>query len=158
MNTATNANPTQITQGAAVVQAVKSVLKGDYKLGVKVALSDEQRKAVTEILVKGFTDRAIALKASSANDAKLKDPKLLGFYVKGLIQNWLTKSPELNGRPKPVKAAAAPAATPASAAPAVTPPAAETAKPEAKVAEAPKPGKDAGVMTSAKKPTATAKK
>ena len=73
-------------------------MQADYKVGIKVILNDEQRKAVTEILVKGFTDRKIPLKASATNEAKLNDPKLLHAYVKGLINNWLTKSKLLNGK------------------------------------------------------------
>jgi hypothetical protein len=96
----------QFTQGEAVVQAVRDVLKSDYREGVKVILSEEQRKAVTELLVKGFAERRIPLKPSPANEAKLADPKKLGAYVKGLLNNWLTKSSALNGKPKKAKAAA----------------------------------------------------
>ncbi len=96
----------QATQGEAVVQAVRDVLKSDYKEGIKVVLSDDQRKEVSELLVKGFTDRRIPLKASPANEAKLGDPKQLQSYVKGLINNWLTKSPLLNGKPKKAKSGA----------------------------------------------------
>lgn len=101
MNKSTNeSSANQITQGAAVVQAVREVLKSDYKSGSKVVLNEEQRKLVTDILIKGFNDRRIPLKASPANDAKLGDPKQLQAYIKGLINNWLAKSPELNGKPK----------------------------------------------------------
>jgi hypothetical protein len=95
------------SQGQAVIQAIRDVLKADFKEGTKVVLSDDQRKLITDILVKGFTERRIPLKASAANEAKLADPKKLHGYVKGLINNWLTKSPMLNGKPRklaPVKA------------------------------------------------------
>lgn len=108
MSTTSNAPmASQMTQGAAVVQAVREVLKSEYKEGSKVTLNDDQRKMVTDILVKGFSDRRIPLKASTANDAKLSDPKQLQAYVKGLINNWLAKSPELNGKPKKMKSAPA---------------------------------------------------
>lgn len=160
MNAATNnTSPVQqLTQGAAVIQAVKSVLKGDYKLGVKVTLTDDQRKAITEVLVKGFTDRSIALKASPANEAKLKDQKLLAAYVKGLIVNWLTKSPELNGKPKAVKAAAPVATATSTPTSAATDPVVDSSKSEAKVTELPKSGKDSGTTAPAKKPTMPGKK
>lgn len=107
----------QVTQGEAVVQAVRDVLKSDYKEGAKVILSEDQRKAVSELLVKGFTDRRIPLKPSPANETKLADPKQLQSYVKGLINNWLTKSPLLNGKPKKAKTVATPIVPTQTAAP-----------------------------------------
>ena len=104
MNTSSNTSSVKVmTQGDAVVQAVREVLKQEFKEGSKVTLSDDQRKKITEILINGFSERRIPLKASPSNEAKLSDPKQLQAYVKGLINNWLNKSPILSGKPAKVK-------------------------------------------------------
>jgi hypothetical protein len=150
----------QMSQGDAVVQAIRDVLKSDYKEGAKVVLSDDHRKAVSELLVKGFTEGRIALKPTPTNEAKLKDAKLLQGYVKGLINNWLTKSPLLNGKPAKAKAPAPAASAPTPTAVTSMPPAPEAkpveiaaAKSETNVQEAVKAGKDpVAAVIGSKKP------
>jgi hypothetical protein len=154
----------QLSQGDAVVQAVRDVLKSEYREGTKVVLSDDHRKAVSELLVKGFAESRIALKPTPTNEAKLKDPKLLQAYVKGLINNWLQKSPLLNGKPAKAKKAAdpsAPATPSASMATAAAPKLADVqvARPEAKVQEAVKPATESvAAAIGSKKPSLPAGK
>ena len=39
----------QLTQGQAVIQAIRDVLKSEFKEGTKVVLSDDQRKLVRDV-------------------------------------------------------------------------------------------------------------
>ena len=88
----------QLTQREAVFQTVRSTLKTAFKNHAKVTLSDEQRKTVSESLMKDFKAGKIALKDTPANQAKLKSPELLKTYISGLINNWLRRDPRLNGK------------------------------------------------------------
>lgn len=88
----------QLTQREAVFQAVRSALKTAFKDHAKIILSNEQRKVVSESLIKDFKAGKIALKNTPANQAKLKSPELLKTYISGLINNWLRRDPRLNGK------------------------------------------------------------
>lgn len=94
-------NQTQVglmSQKDAVLSAISQVLGTELVEGVKVTLTPEQFIMVQQRVMHGFTDRAIALKPTPSNEAKLFDELLLASYVKGLVINWLGKSKLLNGK------------------------------------------------------------
>ncbi len=101
----------QVSQRDAVFQSIKAALKLEFKEGVKITLSDSQRNAVIEALVKDFQLKKIVLKDTPTNQEKLKNPHLLKAYTSGLLKNWLKRDPRLNGSSKrPDQAKAAPVA------------------------------------------------
>lgn len=79
-------------QVQAVIEVVSSVT--DVVQGVPTTLTKEQKECVVNELVEGFKNNEIELKTTFETDAKLR------AYTGGLVNNWLRKSPILNGGSK----------------------------------------------------------
>ena len=76
-------------QVQAVIEVVSSVT--DVVQGVPTVLTKEQKECVVNELVEGFKNGEIELKAKFETDAQLKT------YAGSLVNNWMRKSPILNG-------------------------------------------------------------
>lgn len=81
-------------QSKAVVEAIKRVCaENGVEFGGNMSerLTKEHKSAVYAILTEGFLSGAIDLSSDKRNEA------FITKYVPGLVNNWLKKSPELNG-------------------------------------------------------------
>ena len=75
-----------MNQKTAAYNAIKSIVT--FTDGDTVTLTKEQTVKIKAILVKGFNDGDIELKATQED---------MGKYVNGLISNWLRKDKRMNG-------------------------------------------------------------
>lgn len=86
----------KLSQRESVFMAVCEVLGQECEsFGEKVSLNNEQKKQVTKIVTDAICGDAVDF--SDNAKAKYSTPLLVEGYVRGMVNNWLTKDTRLNG-------------------------------------------------------------
>lgn len=78
----------QVDAVIAIVSGIEGFVPGNK-------LSRDQMAEAVSLVIQGFNDGSISLSDTARNKYDTEDK--LKTYARGLIDNWLRKSPELNG-------------------------------------------------------------